>query len=147
MTYLEMSRDEEHGGGTWAFTNCLWAPTKKKAGTQWPFWKKVLEVREGDLVLHLRGVPPNAYFVGYSVAAGDGFQTSRRPPNPGEWGFAEAFYRADLTGFTPFHQPVNLSDVFSSRSAELSSYFDANKKQGTKKLIFFLLDRPGDSSA
>lgn len=127
MAYLEMARDEDHGGGTWAFANCVWAPIKKESGTNWPFWKKVSEIREGDTVFHLRGITPNAFFVGYSTASSNGFQTTRRPPNPGEWAFAEAFFRADLNQFTPFHQPISLTDIFASRSGELNTYFDANK--------------------
>ena len=115
MIYLEMARDEAHGGGTWAFTNCVWAPTEKRGGGSWPFWSKVLHVREGDTIIHLRGVPPKASFVGYSIASGTGFETGRRPPNPGAWDYAEKFYRADLSAFTPFHQPINLTEVFSIR--------------------------------
>ena len=138
MIYLEMSRDEQHGGGTWGFTNCVWAPTEKKGdGGRWPFWEKVLQVREGDIVIHLRGKPPNAFFVGYSVASGDGFRTTKRPPDPGEWGYAEAFYRADLTGFTPFHQPINLGDVFRESGKALEEYFEANKISGAEKANLF----------
>jgi hypothetical protein len=144
MIYLEMSRDEQHGGGTWGFTNCVWAPTEKKGeGGTWPFWEKVLQVREGDTVIHLRGVPPDAYFVGYSTASGDGFRTTRRPPDPGEWGYAEAFYRADLTGFTPFHLQINLSEVFRARGAELEAYFEANKTLGFSKANLFYVKQSG----
>ncbi len=66
MIYLEMSRDETHGGGTWSFPNCVWAPTHKKGGGAWPFWSKVFQVREGNTVLHLQGITPHARFVGYS---------------------------------------------------------------------------------
>jgi putative restriction endonuclease len=139
MIYLEMARDEDHGGGTWAFTNCVWAPIKKTNGSTWPFWSKVLEIREGDTVIHLRGVS-DPCFVGYSIASGNGFQTTRRPPDPGEWDFAEAFFRADLTGFVPFYQPINLAGLFVSRSDKLTAYFDSNKKREKKRRtnIFFV---------
>jgi hypothetical protein len=144
MIYLGMSRDEQHGGGTWGFTNCIWAPTEKKgAGGSWPFWEKVLHVREGDTIIHLRGVPPKAYFVGYSTAAGDGFRTSKRPPDPEEWAYAEAFYRADLTGFTPFHTPISLDQVLGARTAALEAYFDANKNRGRDKLNLFVVRQGG----
>lgn len=143
MIYLEMARDEAHGGGTWAFLNCLWAPTKKRKGGAWTFWSKILQVREGDTVIHLRGVPPEANFVGYSVASGDGFETSRRPPDPGEWDFAERFYRADLANFTAFHRPVNLSEIFLSRQTELEEYFDRNKARGTHKTNIFYVRQDG----
>lgn len=143
MIYLEMSRDEAHGGGTWAFPNCVWAPIEKRGGGSWPFWTKVLQVREGDTIIHMRGKTPHAHFVGYSIAACNGFETTRRPPNPTEWDYAERFYRANLSGFTPFHQPVNLLDLFSSRGAELEAYFDANKARGLQKSNVFFVRQAG----
>jgi hypothetical protein len=143
MIYIEMSRDEAHGGGTWAFTNCVWAPTEKRSGGSWPFWTKVLDVRQGDTVLHLRGKTPKANFIGYSTASSDGFQSTRRPPDPKEWGYASAFFRADLANFTPFHQPVNLTDIFKDRRSELDQYFDANRDRGTDKLNIFFVRQTG----
>jgi hypothetical protein len=129
MIFLEMSRDEQHGGGTWGFTNCVWAPTEKKGGGSWPFWEKVVRIREGDTIIHLRGKPPNANFVGYSTAFANGFRTIRRPPDAKEWEYAEAFYRSDLVDFTPFHKPINLNEVFKERATELEAYLEANKKR------------------
>ena len=138
MIFLEMSRVETHGGGTWAFPNCIWSPSEKENGGKWPFWEKVLAVKEGDTVIHLRGIQPNAHFVGFSQAAGDGFITTKRPPDAGAWSFASTFYRADLSHYTPFHGPINLTKVFADRKAELDAYFDANKVRGDKKNIFYV---------
>ena len=143
MIYLEMSRDEAHGGGSWSFTNCVWAPTHTTKGTAWPFWNKILQVKEGDTVLHLRGVRPNARFVGYSRASGDGFETTRRPPDAKAWEFASSFYRADLTDFTPFHQPVNLDAIFSTRRAELEDYFDRNRARRAERRNIFYVRQAG----
>ncbi len=132
-----MSRDEDHGG-TWGFTNCVWAPTETRDGKTWPFWTKVATVREGEVVIHLRGVTPNANFVGYSIASSDGFRTARRPPLAGGWAYAQTFYRADLTGFTPFHHSINLTRLFASRREELEGYFEANKIRRVKVQIFFV---------
>ena len=71
--FLEMSRDPEHGGAGWEFSTCLWAPTTKKIGGAWPFWTKVGHIEKGALILHLRGINPNAEFKGFSVAASDGY--------------------------------------------------------------------------
>ncbi len=143
MIYLEMSRDETHGGGTWSFPKCLWAPTHKKGGSAWPYWGKIFRVREGDTVLHLRGITPHARFVGYSRASGDGFETTRRPPEPKDWAFANSFYRADLADFIPFHQPVNLDAVFSTHRAELEDYFDQNRGRGAEKHNVFYVRQSG----
>lgn len=138
MIFLEMSRVETHGGGTWAFPNCIWSPSEKESGGKWPFWEKVLAVKEGDIVIHLRGIQPNAQFVGFSRAAGDGFVTTKRPPDAGAWSFASAFHRADLTDYTPFHTPIDLTNVFAERRAELEAYFDANKARVERKNIFYV---------
>lgn len=56
--WIEMSRDEEHGGDEWGFTKCIWAPTYKKSegkDKSWPFWDNVNKVKTGDIVFHLRG--------------------------------------------------------------------------------------------
>jgi len=143
MIYLEMSRDPAHGGGSWSFPNCVWAPTEKDGGGSWPFWSKVGGMREGDLVLHLRGVTPHADFVGFSTVAGNGFETEKRPPDPGDWAFAKKFYRADLTDFTPFHAPVNLDAIFKLRRDQLETYFDMNKGRGSKKLNLFYVRQAG----
>ena len=143
MIYLEMSRDETHGGGAWAFPNCVWAPAKRRDGGAWPFWSKIHQIKDGDAIIHLRGVPPNANFVGYSTAAGKGFETEDRPPEPGEWDFAERYYRADLTSFVPFHQNVNLKDVFEARKLELVEYFEQNKTRGARKAKIFYVRQSG----
>lgn len=125
MSYLEMSRDEIHGGGSWAF------------------WSKILKIDAGDVIIHLKGIPPEAKFVGYSIASGNGFVTERRPPNPGIWDFAERYNRADLTNFTPFHQPVNLNDIFTARKSELEEYFEQNKMRGNDKANIFFVKQSG----
>ena len=130
MIYLEMSRDETHGGGAWKFPNCVWAPTERQGGGSWAFWSKVLQVSQRDVVIHLRGIPPRANFVGYSIATGSGFATRHRPPEPGKWEFAQRYYRADLTDFSRFHRAVNLTDVFAARGPELADYFERNKAKG-----------------
>ena len=138
-----MSRDETHGGGTWAFLKCVWAPTKRRGGSSWPFYNKILQINDGDVIIHLRGIPPKANFVGYSIASGDGFETNSRPPHPGDSDFTESYFRANLTSFTPFHRPVNLSAVFEGKKSELEKYFDRNKARGLNKANIFYVRQDG----
>jgi len=139
VAFIEMARDEAHGGAGWHFLQCVWAPTEKEKGGRWPFWLKILEIREGDLVLHIRATARKSFFVGYSVASTDGYRTEERPPEPGDWEFSKAFLRADLKDFVPFQTPLSLATIFSSRRRVLEDYFDENKRQGkTKKNIFFV---------
>lgn len=132
MLWLEMSRDENHGGGNWAFGKCVWSPTRKTNDTRWSFWETVKNIKEGDIILHLRGAE-DAAFVGYSIASTDGYETASRPPDPGIWSHALSFYRADLIQFTPFPSPVHLRDIFSTQDSELRTYFLQNKKRPAKE--------------
>ncbi len=142
--FVEMSRTDDHGGGTWAFPNCLWSPTYKRPRTgsarrdRWPYWEKLLSVQLGDVVFHLRGRQPNARFVGYSLAASNGFETSKRPPNPGQWGYSDSFYRVDLTEFVAFHEPISLQQLFVEHRQELETYFLANRARETSRNLFFV---------
>lgn len=143
MTYLQMARDEIPGGGTWSFLNCVWAPSKTRKGGSWPFWGKILKVRQGDVIIHLRGVRPDANFVGHSIASGNGFETTRRPPHSGEWDHAESYYRANLENFIPFRPTVNLDDIFAERKSELEEYFDRNKARSANKTNIFYVKQAG----
>lgn len=139
MTYLEMSTDEGHGGGSWGFGNCVWAPTKKRNNTSWAFWMKVSKIRAGDIVVHLRGKSQRLSFVGFSTASGDGFTTDGRPPNPGGWGYAREFYRADLNGFTAFERPIALAEILQKRTTELEAYLAANQLRIRDQANVFLV--------
>src|SRR5262249_48611506 len=144
--WLEMSRDESHGGGDWGFTKCLWSPTRKHSeteskGSKWPYWENVLRVEAGDPVLHLRGIGDQAAFVGYSTASIDGFETSDRPPQPGQWSYATAFYRVNLKDYRPFETAIGLHSVFSEKDQLLRQYFSRNKAlpQGRRMSLFYVV--------
>lgn len=143
MIFIEMSRDEAHGGGSWAFGACVWAPSQKRSGGRWPFWQKILDIREGDIILHLRGIGADAAFIGYSEAATDGFLTADRPPEPGLWGYSQTFCRADLENFTPLDSPVSLRSIFSSRRAALEECFQLNAAKGPNKAHLFYVKQSG----
>jgi putative restriction endonuclease len=139
MLWLEMSRDDVHGGGSWAFGQSLWSPSRKTHNTKWVFWETLLRVDTDDPVLHLRGKGDSAAFVAFSTAAADGFETSDRPPSPGEWGYAPSFYRVPLRDFTPLADPMLLRDVFRRRDTELRSYFTENKAASRKERLFYVI--------
>lgn len=143
MIYLEMTRDRKHGGGAWSFPHCVWAPVTTRDGRSWRFWEKILQIEEGDLIIHLRGKPPNACFVGHSIAAGSGFISDARPPEPGQWSHAMQFYRADLQDFTPFDDLSNLDRVFKGRKSHLERYFHENKAKRTNKANLFYVIQSG----
>lgn len=134
-----MARDPIHGGNGWAFGECVWAPAEKERGGDWPHWTRVKNVRQGDAIFHLRGIKPSAEFVGYSIAAEDGFETTDRPPQPGQWAWSNKFVRANLKSFTPFPNPINLLEIFAMRDQLLRDYLDRNASlpPGQRKRLFY----------
>lgn len=138
---IEMSRDPIHGGVGWEFGKCVWAPTVKENGGDWPFWNKVGQVKKGDLILHLRGKNPNAEFTSISIAASDDYRTKRRPPHLGQWKFSNEFFRADLEEYESFPNPIPLSSVFKNKNENLRSYFTVNRgrSKGEKQNLFYVI--------
>ena len=148
MFWLEMSRDQTHGGENWGFTKNLWAPTRKQhaagtEGSKWGFWETLTQVRPGDSVLHLRGVGDEAAFVGYSTAETRVIETSQRPPSPGQWGYSSRFYRVWLRDYVPLPNAISLRGSFTDRESALRDYFYDNKAKapGMKKRIFYVVQR------
>lgn len=134
MLWIEMSRDEVHGGGAWGFTRALWSPSHKntsdgKRGGTWPWWENVLKVRQGDTIYHLRGEGHKAQFVGFSLAETDGFVTKERPPQPGIWDYATSYYKVQLREFTPLPSPIPLYEgFFVPQEQQLRAYCEHNRK-------------------
>lgn len=141
--WVEMARDEEHGGGDWAFTKCAWAPVQKENGSMWMHWYLVGQVKEGDIVVHLRGRKPTTSFVGYSIAAADGAATVDRPPSPGIWSFAKAFFRVPLKDYTEFPQPISLTTVFDKAAHGLRAYYSKNGQRSKfqKRALFYSIQK------
>jgi putative restriction endonuclease len=140
--FVEMSVVSSHGGIGWEFTKCLWAPKYKLVKDderKWPYWELLLKVKAGDTILHLRG-QNNPIFVGYSIAATDGYLTEIKPSNPGIWGYAKKFIRVDLENYTELPEPLRLSDLFDRRKDELIKHYIKNSNSGKeKKLLFYTL--------
>jgi putative restriction endonuclease len=136
--WIEMSRDNEHGGGDWGFTKCLWSPSRKENNSKWSHWETVLRTQTDDIVIHLRGEGGNASFVGYSTVSSNGFETDDRPPSPGQWGYSKSFYKAYLRDFQSFDKPFLLKEIFEQKDQQLRTYFEANKNSyNTRKLKLF----------
>lgn len=122
MAWIEMARDATHGGSGWGFGECLWSPTRTQDGRRWAYWSALLDVAPGDVIVHLRGRQPDAQFIGYSTADAPGYETSSRPPDPGDWSWAQHFFRVPLREFTPFATSIRLDQVFSANGPELIAY-------------------------
>ena len=141
MIWLEMSHDHDHGGFGWEFTKCLWSPSHKNPSGSWPFWNSLLKTKENDIVIHLRGTSHKRFFVSYSIADVDGYETDNRPPKPKDWNFARSYIRVPLKDFVPFIEPISLDEVFKINEQELRDYFISNKKRSRleKELLFYVI--------
>jgi putative restriction endonuclease len=146
MLWLEMSRDVDHGGGDWGFTKSLWSPKfknseGKESTERWAFWDLLLNVKAGDQVLHLRGKGEHAKFVGFSIAASDGFETIQRPPNAGSWSYATSFHRVLLDSYVSFPEHISLINLFKISDIEMRTYFEKNKaiKGSNKRRLFYVV--------
>lgn len=128
--WIEMSRDEEHGGNEWGFTKCIWAPTYKNSEENkiWPFWENVKKVRAGDIVFHLRGKGKYAKFVGFSIVKSDGHKTTERPQKLGDWEYCTSFYRAFLRDYMNFSKAINLYDLFRDKEIDFKRYYEQKVK-------------------
>lgn len=126
MIWIEMSRDKIHGGGEWGLKKCLWSPAYKRGtrGSSWLFWNNILQVKQGDIVIHLSGKGHAAAFIGYSVAATDGHETLERPPLPGTWGYATSYFRVLLKDFQAFDRAIMLDNFFTMHNDILKKYLE-----------------------
>lgn len=137
MIWIEMSRDSDHGGEGWEFGQCIWSPIKKQGNSSsWLFWENLREVKTGDIIVHIRWDGDDSYFFGYSLAKTNGYKTSNRPPNPGQWGHNKEFYRVDLEGYLEFEEKKLLDDLFAYQRKDLIEYYE---KLERPKNIFYVL--------
>jgi putative restriction endonuclease len=143
MDWIEMYRDEVHGGGDWAFPRTLWSPNINRTGRRSRWWSNLLKVKSGDAVIHLRATGNNPQFVGRSTCRTDGDCTHERPPSPGEWSYARQFHRVSLSGYEPFPRPILLSEALSEKEDALRDYFLKNKQRPTPLSLFYVLQRRG----
>lgn len=138
-----MSRDEAHGGGEWGFKKCLWSPAYKQGarGGSWLFWNNILQVRQGDIIIHLRGKGPFAAFIGYSTAATDGHETLERPPQAGAWDYATSYFRALLEDFQAFDKEILLDDFFVAHADKLKNYLQNLSTTPINRFFVFQANR------
>ena len=143
MIWIEMSKDEIHGGGEWGFSECLWSPVYKRGESRssWLFWKNILHVKHGDVIIHLRGKGHAASFVGYSIASTDGHETMERPPEAGEWSYATSYFRVILEGYRDFQEAIKLDDFISLHRDELLAYLKEFSVTPTNRFFVYQSNR------
>jgi putative restriction endonuclease len=145
MFWLEMSSGPIHGGGQWGFGHSLWAPTQKRLGRdsiggKWLYWENLLRVQPGDFVFHFR-YDKGAVITGYSTAEASGAKTSECPPEAGQWGYDQYYYRVPLKEYFLFREPIDLHTTFVRQSAALRQYYEYNRSKpiGQKKGLFYVV--------
>lgn len=74
-----------------------------------------------------------------SFANRDGYETRERPPRPGNWGYAESFYRVDLRGYRSFIEPLSVGQVLERAEEALRAYITENRaKPKLERRLLFL---------
>ena len=150
MNYIEISRNPEHGGPGWELGTCLWSPTRKQpspmqsVGSKWAYWELLHRLNVGDQIIHLVGKGSNANFIGSSTVSQKCIVTDRRPPVPGEWNFAEQFYRVELSDYSPFTDPTPLHEFFQTHNTTLHEYYeDRHSVHISHRLLLFFVVQSG----
>jgi putative restriction endonuclease len=141
MIWLELRANNAVYDKGWNFSESVWAPTKKNDGTEWPFWNLISKVTKGDLIFHIRELNGNKYFVGYSIAATDGYKTKHTSTANHVWSFTNEFYKVDLCDYEELNPNISLNKYFNDYNEQLRNYFLKNKKlpQSIKKRLFYVI--------
>jgi|APHM01.1.fsa_nt_gi Predicted restriction endonuclease len=128
MIWIEMSRDSNRSDNSWGLGRSLHSPTRTEDGTKHGHWETLLEVQEGDTVLHLFG-DKNPSFVGHSVADSDGYETRSQPPGTSYDYEINRRYRVHLCNFTRFENPYPIEELFREKEEEIVRYYEKNKNR------------------
>lgn len=99
--------------------------------------KNLLDVQQGDIIIHLRGKGHLATFVGYSVAATDGHETLEHPPEAGKWNYATSYFRVLLKDYQEFKEPIKLDNVFSKYHEQLITYLENLPSTPTNRFFVY----------
>ena len=141
MVWIELRTKDVRYDTGWNTTESIWAPTRKKRGGRQGYWQLVNSVTKGDVIFHLRYYDGHKRFIGYSVAQSDGYITRARP-KVGEFdeSYSIAFYKADLTDFQAFDQPIELETFFTIHNNALRTFYSANRDAGgDKDFLFYVI--------
>ena len=135
-----MSRDANHGGEGWAYTECLWSPTLNRAGSRQGWWELHRNVREDDQILHLRGKGRHAVFSALSRCLSKVQIRKDKPPRPGEWAYANEYFRVDLVDTVLLEEPIGLNELFRTKRDQFIEYFETNSKRspGRRLSLFYV---------
>jgi hypothetical protein len=144
MSWLELRKGNADRGQGWNFGESVWAPVRKANGGSWPFWSLLNDVSRGDTVYHLRNLNGEKSFVGYSIAASNGYITDNRPSSTShEWNYSQNFYRVDLTNFQRLNPIIPLLDFFTTHDSFLRMIFQQKKENKRQRRRLFFVPQNG----
>ncbi len=142
MVWLELRTNETNYNEGWNSTESVWAPMRKSNNYRWGYWEAVNSIAEGDIIIHIKSINNNNYFIGYSIASGNAYITHNLPtPNRFDWDFSRSFYKADLQDFIAFAEPIDVANFFEEHKKILTDYYYANKFKKKKELLFYVIQR------
>ena len=105
--WIEITQeDHQHGGPGWEYGTCLWSPTTNKTGMK--IYDLMNQPEKGDRVIHFYKIGGKRFFHGTLVVSKNCKKTTLFPPSPGNWSWANEFYRIELESFEQLKTPVEI---------------------------------------
>ena len=141
--WIEMARYTRNPNGPWAFGNSLWAPTRKRNGSEWVYWSLLKKVKMDDVVVHIKWLNNQPNLLGSSIAAEDCYVTNDVPENLGDAEYSNEFYYVPLKDNQEFQSPISLKQLFLTKERALIDYYERNRnlRRVDRKLLFYVLQR------
>jgi hypothetical protein len=126
---------DEHGGEGWELGRCIWSPSHDRRGRvqKYGIMKSPCV---GDIVINCSG----GDIVGVSLVCKTAEKIIKGPPKPGNWDYAQSYFRIDLTDYSVFEQRVGLYEV-------ANRFFDRLREdieQNRPRYYLFSLYRPSE---
>ncbi|TCI47379.1 HNH endonuclease [Exiguobacterium sp. SH3S2] len=146
MVWIEM-RDLSKEQGireSFKFSKMLWSPAYKNSTSirKSAYWESLLEVEEGDIILHLvKDASKNKdemRFIGYSLAMSKCNIVKTHAPHS-QYEYCNTFYTVPLQSYQKFKDAISLKKIFELNKEPLVTYCENNnrKDKGHKETIFY----------
>lgn len=124
-TYIEITKsDHNHGGHGWEFGTCLWSPTRNRIGHD--RYSLMREPVAGDRVIHFYNARwpdgnTDNRVAGQSIVEIPYTEVNYEPPEPGNWGGLQTYYRIELHNYTPYQSPLPITTLLSEYAHDIMS--------------------------
>jgi hypothetical protein len=135
--WVEISTDPAHGGAGWGYGECLWVPVTNRSGAR--RYQVMEQPSRRDAVLHFRREPgAETLLAGWSQVMEPARIVEQSPPEPGEWGGRDQYYRIELGGYSPIEPTVSLATLLDDYADQIRDEIE------TEHPFFYPFTKHGD---